>query len=108
MITLVKNQDNRLVFQLDENIVDPFAEVQLDFYSPTQTNLTFTGPLEVTGGGYFSFLILKAETLNFIDDTYSYYLYQDGVYLDHGRLRLRELFIQINTSLDYTLNFSLS
>lgn len=89
MITIVKNQENKVTFQVDQNLFDCNQVVELGFYSPSRDKLTFTGLLDSLGGGFFRFTLSQANSLLFEDDTYSYYVTQNEVTLNHGRVRLR-------------------
>lgn len=82
------------------------VNVNLVLRSPSRETLEFDKALTDLGSGFYSISLSYADTISLVDDTYSYYLYQDEVLLKHGRIRLIEL--ELNNSIfDYTLDFLL-
>jgi len=78
--------------------------------SPSRGTITFTKSLSSLGSGFFSLTLDAADTNLLEDDTYSYTLSQDDIYLKTGfvRLVIEEADIPEDGQLDAVLDFLLA
>lgn len=109
MKTITTNQDQTITFSLNRSVAQA-GSANLVLQSPSRPEITFIKALTDIGSGFFSLDLTAAEADQLIDDTYSYYLTQNGVTLKHGFIRrvVGHGFIDDDGQLDAFLDFLLA
>ena len=107
MITIRKNQLTLLKLSLNPLNLNKEENVSLSFNSPSRPSIELEKPVTDLGSGFFSIGIAANESINLIDDTYSYKIEQNGEVLKLGFVRIIDEEIS-NFTYDYLLDFLMS
>jgi len=108
MITIAAYQNQTIKLSLNRAKVSLLENVVLNLVSPSRVELNFTKALTELGSGFFSIDVTSIDTAQLVDDTYSYYLYQDSVLLKTGFVRRIEVSEEFSGELDAELDFYLA
>ena len=81
--------------------------VNLTFRSPSRPSIELEKPVTDLGSGFFSIEVEANESINLVDDTYSYRIEQNGEVLKLGFVRIIDEEIS-NFTFDYLLDFLMS
>lgn len=104
MITIRKNQLTTLKLSLNPLNLNQEENVSLRFNSPSRPTIELEKPVTDLGSGFFSIEVLANESINLVDNTYSYRIEQNGEILKLGFVRIIDEEIS-NFTFDYLLDF---
>lgn len=108
MITVQKNATRTVKVGLNQDNLIVANPITISFTSPSRTTIELTKTLTLISAGFYSFQITSQESIDFIDDTYSYNITQNEVSLKKGFVRLQAAGESLDLVFDFTLDFTLS